>query len=336
MGLSERFFFTPQRHDEDDLKINRDSFFKCFRTYHKSARGKSLVQSQVDGLSFLLDVIEMDAAWKTLPQASYFLATIAHETAWTFEPIKEYRGKVLSAAQKRYWPSGYYGRGYIQLTWARNYDLAGKKLGVDLLGNPDLALKPEVAYDIASHGMREGWFTGKKLSNYINSKTTDYLNARRIVNGVDKAAHIAGIAESLESCLKSSVADDGGEKTVVSTTGADSSEGQSVPDTQAGPSVNVEHAGTVQAATPPLEGGKKDDAPIQASQGGTKSLWATIGGGAAGIFTAVKGWVDGNNMLAVVGVICLTLLLLSLMFRQVLLDWLRMKLISDPSKLNVK
>lgn len=206
------------------MKFNRTSFFSCFRAYHKAERNKNLSQGQVDGLTFLLDAIEQDPAWKLVTQVSYFLATCAHETAWTFKPIKELRGKTLTAAQKRYWPSGYFGRGYIQITWERNYENASRKLGVNLVAEPDGALDPLIAYQIAARGMREGWFTGKKLTDYINSDVVaiDRKNARRIVNGLDKAAHIAGIAQSIEKCLRSSVADSG---ETVSDKGADEGDG---------------------------------------------------------------------------------------------------------------
>lgn len=71
--------------------------------------------------------------------------------------------------------------------------------------------------------MRAGWFTGKGLSLYINTKETDYKNARRIVNGTDKASHIAGIAQSIEKCLRSSVADN---ESHVSDKGADDEAGE--------------------------------------------------------------------------------------------------------------
>jgi len=42
------------------------------------------------------------------------------------------------------------GRGWIQITGAANYAAAGKALGLDLLGNPELAATPEVAARIAA------------------------------------------------------------------------------------------------------------------------------------------------------------------------------------------
>jgi predicted chitinase len=74
------------------------------------------------------------------------LATIAIETASTFEPIHEYG---TPADWARY--SGgarYAGRGFIQLTHDYNYRAAGNALGIDLVNNPDRALDPQTAADI--------------------------------------------------------------------------------------------------------------------------------------------------------------------------------------------
>ena len=59
-------------------------------------------------------------------------------------------------------------------------------------------------YAIMSYGMRQGSFTGKKLSTYIYSAGCDYQQARRIINGTDQAAKIAGYAERLELILRAS------------------------------------------------------------------------------------------------------------------------------------
>jgi hypothetical protein len=93
------------------------------------------------------------------------------------------------------------GRGYVQLTGRRNYTLAGGKLGVDLVASPDRALEPTLAAAIMFLGMSEGWFTGKELGDYINAAGADYLNARRIINGTDRALLIAGYAEAFHKAL---------------------------------------------------------------------------------------------------------------------------------------
>jgi hypothetical protein len=51
-------------------------------------------------------------------------------------------------------------------------------------------------------GMEEGWFTGKKLSDYINGGKADYYGARGIINGKDRAAEIATYAKAFEAALR--------------------------------------------------------------------------------------------------------------------------------------
>ena len=41
-------------------------------------------------------------------------------------------------------------------------------------------------------GMIQGVFTGRELAPYISAKVDDPVNARRIINGTDKAALVAG------------------------------------------------------------------------------------------------------------------------------------------------
>lgn len=130
-------------------------------------------------------------------QQAYILATVEHETAGTFKAIKEYKAKVGTRAaklQSKYWDNGYYGRGYVQLTHKYNYARMGEILGVDLVNNPDLALKPDISYRILVEGMMRGSFTGARLSKYVNDNKADFYNARRVINGTDKAEHIANLA----------------------------------------------------------------------------------------------------------------------------------------------
>lgn len=92
----------------------------------------------------------------------------------------------------------YYGRGYLQLTWADNYKKLGQELGLgeDLYIHPDMALRHDIAYKILSHGMRKGSFSnGNFLSRYINGTQKDFVGARRIINGTDHQHKIANLAE---------------------------------------------------------------------------------------------------------------------------------------------
>ena len=96
----------------------------------------------------------------------------------------------------------YFGRGYVQITWRVNYSRLGARLGVDLEHTPDLALQPNIAAQIMFDGMTEGIFTGRKLADYFGpSRTPDWHNARRIINGTDRAASIAGLARTYYAAL---------------------------------------------------------------------------------------------------------------------------------------
>lgn len=153
-----------------------------------------LNQGQVDGFELLY------TATKDLPvrHQAYILATVWHETAATMKPIAEY-GKGKSREYGK--PAGpygqiYYGRGYVQLTWHANYVKAGAAVGHDLERYPDHAMHTDIAAKILIQGMLDGWFTGKKLSDYQS-----YNDMRRIVNGTDRAGLIADYATKIERAL---------------------------------------------------------------------------------------------------------------------------------------
>lgn len=136
-------------------------------------------------------------------QLAYVLATTEWETNKTFEPVREayWLSEDWRKKNLRYYP--WYGRGFVQLTWEANYVKAGKRLGIDLTSNPDKAMDPEISAEILVVGMQEGWFTGKKLSDYITLQKSDFLNARRIVNGMDKAKEIEALAKKYDKELLS-------------------------------------------------------------------------------------------------------------------------------------
>jgi hypothetical protein len=134
-------------------------------------------------------------------QAAYVLATAYWESGRTMAPVKEAFWLSESWREKnlRYYP--WYGRGFVQLTWERNYIKAGKELGLDLTTDPDVVMEPDVSVQILVIGSREGWFTGKRLDDYITLKASNYRGARRVINGTDKAAAIAEIAREYEETL---------------------------------------------------------------------------------------------------------------------------------------
>lgn len=128
-------------------------------------------------------------------QQAYVLATAEHETGGTYQAVREgfYLKSPLAHLKKlRYYP--YYGRGLVQLTWRANYLKYQTLLGLPLVANPDLALRPDVATFILVHGMKHGTFTGKRLDDFIRPGHLDFTGARRIINGQDRAQRIANLA----------------------------------------------------------------------------------------------------------------------------------------------
>lgn len=165
----------------------------------REAFGK-LTQAQVDGINFLVSVLQ-EHQELSLAQAAYILATAWHETAKTMQPVIEY-GSEKYLKSKQYYP--YIGYGYVQLTWLSNYKRMGDYLKIDLVKNPKLALQADIAARVMIVGMKKGMFTGKRLSDYINQNKKDFVGARYIVNGTDKAELIAGYAEIFEKALDTS------------------------------------------------------------------------------------------------------------------------------------
>lgn len=138
-------------------------------------------------------------------QLAYILATAMHESGLV--PIKEKedkkRGKVW-AWQSKYWNTGYYGRGFVQLTWKANYQKFSDLLGIDLVSNPDLVLEPIYAAFIIVKGMRDGNFTGRKLADFtytynpnldVDNSTQSLYAARTMING-----YVEDQAENVKKC----------------------------------------------------------------------------------------------------------------------------------------
>lgn len=186
--------------------IDRDKFFEAVR---QSPFGGNLTQRQVDGLNFLLDVWERHFMDSDIRWLAYSLATAFHETAATMEPIPEYGeggGQPYGAPAGPYGQC-YYGRGYVQLTWEDNY-IKGEKILADKYSidcpmhrYPHRMLEHEVAALILYDGSIDGWFTGVGLPQYFSATVEDPYNARRVINGTDKADLIAGYYENFKMAL---------------------------------------------------------------------------------------------------------------------------------------
>jgi len=170
--------------------INRKFFFD----YVRAQLFKTLTQSQVDGMEAILAEWDRQHPARDPRWLSYMLATTHHETDKTMQPIEEY-GKGKGRTYGKPDPltgQTYYGRGFVQLTWKNNYQRMGQRLNINLVGHPELALDLKIATEILFTGMMDGMFTGVGLGNFFRANKEDWINARQIINGLDKAELIAG------------------------------------------------------------------------------------------------------------------------------------------------
>lgn len=184
--------------------LDRVTFFNFARN---APFGGRLTQEQVDGLNLILDYWNAHLPDGDVRWLAYILATVFHETGARMSPVREAFAPNDVEARKRLsnrkyaapdptTGHSYYGRGYVQITHIENYDRLGKILGLDLVKNPDLALDNTIALRILFEGMMEGLsgkgdFTRYALSDFFNKEVDDPVNARKIINGKDKAGLVA-------------------------------------------------------------------------------------------------------------------------------------------------
>jgi putative chitinase len=102
-----------------------------------------------------------DANINTPYRKAAFLATLVHESRL------EYNIREIGDTRP------YGGRGYIQLTGDFNYGPAGQYLGIDLLGNPDLALSLQWSAPIA----RWYWTVARDINPYADNLDMGRVNA---------------------------------------------------------------------------------------------------------------------------------------------------------------
>jgi putative chitinase len=196
--------------------MNSDARF--YDAVRSGLLGPTLSPSEVNGCTAILAAM----AGAPLAWTAYALATAYKETNHTMQPIEEMGGSAYFF--RRYDPQGqrpdiaaqvgnthpgdgvlFHGRGYVQLTGRANYAKATQKLGLDLIAQPEDALKDDVAAKVMRRGMQEGWFTGKSFSSYLPGSRPaphdHYREARRIINGIDCAEEIADYAVQFEAAL---------------------------------------------------------------------------------------------------------------------------------------
>ena len=134
-------------------------------------------------------------------ELAQFLAQCAHETG-DFAHMEELGGnKYLAQYDPTVNPAKakalgntqagdgakYKGRGFIQITGKANYTKAGQALGIDLVNNPDLAAKPDVAAKIAV------WYWQNRVSPYVQNFSDTRSVTKRINPG------LAGLQDRVEN-----------------------------------------------------------------------------------------------------------------------------------------
>jgi putative chitinase len=196
------------------MNFNETTLFTYLR---RSPFGGRLAQDQVDGVRLLIETCRANRV-TDLRHVANILAQVFHETGGRMQPVREtfapsdaqavarldaaWAAGKLKGVSTPYWRQGWFGRGHIQITHKDNYERLGRRIGANIVGKPSLALEPETSARIAVIGMRDGLFTGKKLSDYFGGPVDDPRGARRIVNGSDKAALIAGYHATILDALR--------------------------------------------------------------------------------------------------------------------------------------
>jgi len=163
----------------------------------KLSKAVSLSPTQLSNAKIL--VTECQKLFTETDKMAYVLSTAIGEC--NLVPKTEVKANESTPlwrnTQIKYWASNYMGRGYVQITSKDNYQRFSGYIGVDILSNPELANRADVSAKIACYGMINGKFTGVGLKTYFSGGKQDWVNARRIINGTDKAAEFAARAQKI-------------------------------------------------------------------------------------------------------------------------------------------
>jgi putative chitinase len=203
------------------MDINR-SFFRehVAETLYRG----HMSMAQVEGHDALLDYWEAHHSKKDDRWLAYMLATAYHETGRILQPVEENLNysaeRLLAVFPHRFTPqearayarhperianriyggrlgnrneaSGdgwlYRGRGLVQITGRANYE------NFKLAQDPARALDPDTAIRLLVEGSIAGSYTGKSLADYFRGDEADWVNARKIINRLDRAIDIASYA----------------------------------------------------------------------------------------------------------------------------------------------
>ena len=196
------------------MAVNRKKFFDNFPK--NSLDNKPLTDSRQQGFNAIFDAWDKRGAGLDVGGLAYAFATAWHETGAQMQPVREGFAKtdagavaavtafcqkkgIANYAARQANGNSYYGRGYVQLTFADNYKKMGNTLGFGsaLFDGPDKVLNPETGADILVAGMIGGLFRPAKgpIIKYFTANTHNWFDAREMING-DKNVVVKGNSKS--------------------------------------------------------------------------------------------------------------------------------------------
>lgn len=130
---------------------------------------------------------------------AYMLTTAYSETYHTMQGVNESIDPTQWAKDNvsAYADTGYWGRGFVQLTWQSGYQKLGEELGLDLKEFPQMAVLPSISSDIMGTGMFQSGYGGDNtLSQFFNGSQADWTGARSII-GVNDGEGIGARGEAI-------------------------------------------------------------------------------------------------------------------------------------------
>lgn len=203
--------------------MDRAAFYSALRTKTSTLFGTKLSADVVRGIEGILDAFVQvgDGLDTTL---AYALATAYHETGKRMIPVREgfattdagARHAVEALARKRgpqsavarySKPAGpyghvYFGRGHVQMTWLENYAASSADAGTDLVKNPDAMLDPEISARVLVRGLIDGRWNGSEKKGVGAYLPANPNQARRTVNGLDRALDVAAYYRSFLTAIR--------------------------------------------------------------------------------------------------------------------------------------
>jgi predicted chitinase len=354
-------------------RFNHEAFWGEYRKGLKTL-GEGVQQAEVEHVENILNRASGDARIRNLSQLAYMMTTARWETdrfralyeRGSDKYLSQYQGKGGNTRPGDY--KRYRGTGYVHLTFRDNFRNAGLKLGAPLEDNPALAADQHWAYEIMVRGHLEGWFTAKKLGDYVNDSTRDFRNARKVINpgelkiadnaraippasrtprqkqcveALDTQVEWAGM---IERCLKAAEA---AASPVPEAAPPDAVEGEEPSEelrvlkpspeelTESAPALGAGDAAQTQTPAPAPQAGV-----VQASTGSVKRRNATIGAALVAAAAGVKGLVVDNPVISTVIILSVLGAVIWLVTWYIHvqrdLDKKRMEIAADPSNNKVR